>query len=218
MIEYEIKYSDRKTMAIYILRDGRVEVRCNFKTNPKQIAEFVKIKEKWILKHVGNMKLAEKKSITVGSTMLFLGKEYIIKESSDKIGLCENEFYVPDGADDDEILKLLIAFYKEKAHEIIIKRLHDWEEVMGLYAVKAGITSAKTQWGSCSGKNSINFTWRLVMADEDTIDYVIIHELAHIKEKNHGKRFWQTVGQYYSNIPSAKLKLKNLRSFERLWE
>ncbi len=72
------------------------------------------------------------------------------------------------------------------------------------------ITSAKTRWGSCSGKNSINFSWRLIMADEKTIDYVIVHELAHIKQHNHSSDFWKIVESTLPNYNQEKEKLKIL--------
>ena len=81
---------------------------------------------------------------------------------------------------------------------------------MGLNANKISITSAKTRWGSCSGKNNLNFTWRLMMAEPEVIKYVIIHELAHIKEKNHGKRFWTLVEQYEPEYKTKKEKLRQL--------
>ena len=99
---------------------------------------------------------------------------------------------------------------KQKAKEIIAERLHKYEQIMGLYSTKFGITSANTRWGSCSGKNSIYFTWKLVMADIDVIDYVVVHEIAHIKEKNHGKNFWNLVCKYYPNYKSARVYLRNL--------
>ena len=116
----------------------------------------------------------------------------------------------PDG-DEKQTVRAKDSFsYKQKAKEIIAERLHKYEQIMGLYSTKFGITSANTRWGSCSGKNSINFTWKLVMADIDVIDYVVVHEIAHIKEKNHGKKFWSLVGKYYPNYKSARVYLRNL--------
>jgi hypothetical protein len=91
---------------------------------------------------------------------------------------------------------------------------------MNLYANKIGITAAKTRWGSCSGRNNINFSWRLMMAEPEVIDYVIVHELAHIKEKNHGKQFWRLVEKYEPDYRERKNKLKQLadRLIADCWE
>ena len=73
------------------------------------------------------------------------------------------------------------------------------------------ITSAKTRWGSCSSKKTLNFTFRLIMAPTETIDYVIIHELAHLKEMNHSKKFRNLVEKF-----AEKIELKNYR-IHRKW-
>lgn len=109
------------------------------------------------------------------------------------------------------IYDALAEFYRSKAKELIPDMVHTSEIVMGLNANKISITSAKTRWGSCSGKNNLNFTWRLMMAEPEVIKYVIIHELAHIKEKNHGKRFWTLVEQYESEYKAKRKSCVILR-------
>ena len=83
--------------------------------------------------------------------------------------------------------------------------------VMGVAPTGIKITGAKTRWGSCSSKNSINFSWRLVMADDEIIDYVIVHELAHIKELNHSPRFWAVVEGTLPDYKSRRSRLKLLQ-------
>ncbi len=101
-----------------------------------------------------------------------------------KEGMYDDKFFVHPSSDKRYVYIVLEKFYKQKSKkEIIAERLHKYEQIMSLYSTKFGITSANTRWGSCSGKNSINFTWKLVMADIDVIDYVVVHEIAHIKKK-----------------------------------
>ena len=210
MVNYEIKYTNRKTLAIYITKDARVEVRCNRRVRKADIERFICEKEKWINEKLELMR--NRKSILLGngSKILYLGKEYEIVVSESKEGMCGDKFFVHPSSDERYVYTVLEKFYKQKANEIIAERLHKYEQIMGLYSTKFGITSANTRWGSCSGKNSINFTWKLVMADIDVIDYVVVHEIAHIKEKNHGKNFWDLVGKYYPNYKSARVYLRNL--------
>lgn len=77
-------------------------------------------------------------------------------------------------------------------------------------AVKVG--SANTRWGSCSGKNSLNFTWKLILASEAAVDYVVVHELCHILQHNHSARFWQEVGRV---LPDYKEREKLLRQLQK---
>lgn len=86
--------------------------------------------------------------------------------------------------------------YKKLSRGVLGARLLYWSGVMNLQYTSFRLSSAKTRWGSCSGKNSINLNWRLVMTPNEVIDYVVIHELAHIKQKNHSVKFWEIVQKY----------------------
>ena len=209
MIEYEIIRSGRKTLAIYITKDGQVKVRCNYKEKESKIKEFVNIKENWITKHLNNISKQPVTPLRSGSPVLYLGKEYEIVTTKDIFRFDKNNFYINGNAD---IYKELEAFYKERAKAVLPDMVHKKEEIMKLYASDIKITSAATRWGSCSAKNNLNFPWMLMMADPEVINYVIVHELAHIKEKNHGKNFWAVVGKYQ---PDYKDRKEQLRILER---
>lgn len=217
MTEYEIKRSKRKTIAIHITSDGRVEVRCPIRVNRFIVDEFVKSKEKWIEKHLTAINNRFRAPLEIGDKMLFLGKEYPICENEGRSYFDGEAMYIEKGAD---IYAALAEFYRINAKELILPMVHRAESRMGMYANKINITSAKTRWGSCSGKNNLNFSWRLMMAEPETIEYVIIHELSHIKEKNHGKRFWQLVEQYKPNFRehNRKLRLIAERLNNECWE
>lgn len=217
MTEYEIKRSKRKTIEIHITSDGRVEVRCPMRVNRFIVDEFVKSKEKWIEKHLTAINNRCKTPLEIGGKMLFLGKEYPICENESRSYFDGETMYIQKDAD---IYAALAEFYRIKAKELIPPIVHRAESRMGMYANKISITSATTRWGSCSDKNNLNFSWRLMLAEPETIEYVTIHELSHIKEKNHGKRFWQLVERYMLDFKVHKEKLRQLA--ERLnsdgWE
>jgi predicted metal-dependent hydrolase len=84
---------------------------------------------------------------------------------------------------------------------------------MGLTCRSVRITDAKERWGSCNAAGSLNFAWRLVMAPPPVIDYVIVHELAHLVEMNHSQRFWGLVGRI---LPDYAVRRKWLRENEHL--
>jgi predicted metal-dependent hydrolase len=78
----------------------------------------------------------------------------------------------------------------------------------GFQYKKIGITSAQTRWGSCSANGSLNFSWRLILAPMEAVDYVVVHELVHTVHHNHSRRFWQKVGKI---MPDYKERRKWLR-------
>jgi predicted metal-dependent hydrolase len=88
---------------------------------------------------------------------------------------------------------LFSNFYKKEARKYIEKRIYEIAKQNDLEFNTLKITSAKTRWGSCTSKRNINFSYRLIMAPIKTIDYVIVHELAHLTEMNHSKKFWTLV-------------------------
>ena len=102
---------------------------------------------------------------------------------------------------DTERLRALAKAY-------IPQRVKYFSGVMGLEPTAVKINSAKTRFGSCSGKNSLNFSLYLMLYDEAAIDYVVVHELAHILEKNHSDRFYKIVEKY---LPDYKLRRKMLK-------
>ena len=220
MIDYEIKYSKRKTVAIYITQDAKVEVRCPYRAKKSYIEEFLVQKENWINKKLSEIKNRKKVILSAGYSTLYLGTEYPIVYTDGEEGLYDGAFRIRQSDGEQYIYDSLKRFYIQKAKEIIPERVHKYEEIMDLHTTKIGITSAKTRWGSCSAKNSVNFTWKLIMAGLDSIDYVIIHELAHIKEKNHSKNFWRIVSLYKPDYQNSRVKLRQLaeRIQQDSWE
>ncbi len=103
----------------------------------------------------------------------------------------------------------------EKREELILRaktelpsKVAAYAEKMGLHPTGVKITSARSRFGSCSGKNSICFSWRLMEYPDEAIDYVVVHELAHIAEKNHGPAFWSLVGKYMPDYLERRMLLK----------
>ncbi len=83
--------------------------------------------------------------------------------------------------------------YKRQAKQYITTRVAEIAKIHNITYNDLRITSAKTRWGSCSSKRNINFSFRLILTPKEVIDYVIIHELSHLKEMNHSKSFWNEV-------------------------
>jgi predicted metal-dependent hydrolase len=98
--------------------------------------------------------------------------------------------------------------WRRVARERISERCRHFSELTGYQPTKVRITSARTRWGSCAAKGTVNFSWRLAMTPPEVMDYVIVHELAHLAELNHSARFWQRVSQI---VPDHRLHRRWLR-------
>lgn len=104
---------------------------------------------------------------------------------------------IPPGSDHDQksrcVRELLQNWYRQEAWDHLNKRVDEYGNLMGVKPKQLKLSNAKKRWGSCSGKQSINLNWRLIMIDDNLIDYVVVHELAHLIELNHSADFWRVV-------------------------
>ncbi len=215
-MEYNIIRSKRKTMAIHILPTGIVEVRAPFKIPKEVIDRFVAAKEEWIrnklllMKERTNSRAAFR--LDYGDRVLLEGREYpIAAKPGNRIGFDGTQFYMMPELNFMQIKDACVRIYKLVAKQVLTAKTLEYASKMGLTPTNIKISSAKTRWGSCSGKKSINYSWRLVMAEENVIDYVVVHELAHIKEMNHSARFWAIVKGVLPDYKDRQLRLKALQ-------
>ena len=217
MREYKLSRSKRKTLAIKINKEGNLEVKAPPHLSQEEIDSFVNSKEKWIAKHSQEIskKYALKKefSLNFDDCVRLFGEKAHIRSIKGNIARYNEEkgiFRIPEIAKSEQIREIMIELYKLIAKNYIPQRVNFFAMEMDVQPTAIRITSAKTRWGSCSGKNSVNFSWKLIMADDETIDYVIVHELAHIKQHNHSPKFWDIVESIIPDYRKQKEKLKIL--------
>lgn len=98
--------------------------------------------------------------------------------------------------DNLDIQNALEDLYRREARSWFQSRIDYYSNEMGVSPEKLELRNQRTRWASCSPKQTLSFNWRLVMAPDDVIDYVVVHELAHLREQNHTRRFWNIVQKY----------------------
>ncbi len=107
-----------------------------------------------------------------------------------------------------EIEEHLRFWMIDKAEELINKRTVEYSEIIGVKYNNIRIKNTKTRWGSCSSKGNLNFNFRIIMAPQAVMDYIIVHELCHLKHLNHSKKFWSAVALYMPDYENHKEWLK----------
>lgn len=110
---------------------------------------------------------------------------------------------------------LIRRFYQAEAEPLILRRLELWSERMNLRPTHVRFRCQRTRWGSCTSTGRISLNWKLMAAPLEVIDYVVIHELAHLRYANHSSRFWQVVAAY---APFYKVQAKWLRDHQQKFE
>lgn len=211
-MKYKTVYSKRKSVGIYVLEDGSVEVRCPRGTSDEFIESFVKSKQDIVsqmsLRRRGEFESRNNFKVEIGCELMFLGEGFpLVGVRNGRYGFDGEKFYVPENLPSDKIKELIITVYKEIARDILTEKTAYYAKLMNTAVSAVKINGASRQWGSCSGKNSINFSWKLITAPESAVDYVIVHELAHTFEHNHSDRFWAVVRRF---MPDFEVRKKQL--------
>ncbi len=209
----QIIRSKRKTLSLEITHDARLIVRAPKTASFSFIEKFIFEKRLWIQDKQKMVKerllQSQTKKFIDGEEFLYLGNTYrlyIVPETTFPLLFCQE--FLLSRAYLSEARQLFIDWYKQEAYKKIKERVDLYSNLFGLKYNKFSITNAQKRWGSCSAKNNLCFSWRLIMFPLQVIDYVVIHELAHIEEKNHSKRFWNKVKIMLPNFMESRKWLR----------
>ncbi len=192
--------SHRKTIGLQITDEARLIVRAPFFASEGLIHRLIRQKESWIKAKQDYFKQRQSKikvrKFQPGEEFLFLGKVYplVISDDLPKAVVFDGDLKISQVVLPNA-KKHLENWYKSQALDYVTQRVEDYARETGLKGHIIKINEARTRWGSCGHKNTLNFTWRLIMAPPRVVDYVIVHELMHLKEKNHSHKFWAEVAQ-----------------------
>lgn len=192
--------SKRKTIGLEVTGDAGLIIRAPKQVSLDYIERVVKEKKDWIQRRQEvarkRQQMAPPRRFVSGEGYWYLGNAYplvVIDKAASPLSFDGNfnlsRRHLLNASD------ILAGWYRETARWVIGERAEHYATVYGLRYRKITITSARKRWGSCNAGGNLCFSWRLVMAPLKIIDYVVVHELAHLKEKNHSKRFWDLVGQ-----------------------
>jgi predicted metal-dependent hydrolase len=209
----KIVRSRRKTIALIIQADGSLVVRAPQRVTTRQITEIVDQKAEWIRsrqEQVQTRPKPEEHQFASGEKFWYLGSACPLLVTQGRQNRLEfsggafrlsvippSHLHLTDGKEEKrrrtlgEIL--FTAWYRRQARQVLEERVSLLAERYGFNYRQVKITSARTRWGSCSGRGTLSFPWRLVMAPLAVIDYVVVHELVHTVVRGHGGDFWARV-------------------------
>jgi predicted metal-dependent hydrolase len=223
---FRLVRSRRKSVALVVEADGSLTVRAPLRLARKQIESLVAEKQAWVRQKQAEA-LTRQPAVhqyAAGEEFWLLGRRYPLRLSSQGNGLrfTGSEFVLSWGqAADvsrrdamatplrrDAIATLFTDWYRQQARQHLAERASLLAARHGFRFQRLGITSARTRWGSCSARGSLSFTWRLVMAPLEIIDYVVVHELCHLAHHNHGPEFWAAVAAILPDWAARRAWLK----------
>ena len=213
-MQYTLIRSKRKTLSIHI-KDTGVEVRAPLKMPGRDIEFFVASKEKWITDRLAQLQERSRQreffELNYGDAIMLRGTQRVITAMS-KVppGFGDKLLYLPPGLSAGQIKSACVKIYRKTAGDYLRERVDLYSKKMGALPQAVKINGAKKRWGSCSSKRVLNFSWRLIMAEDEVIDYVVVHELAHLIRMDHSPRFWLIVENILPNYREHRRRLKEL--------
>ncbi len=211
-IKYTLIRSKRKTACIQIDADGQVLLRVPTGTRISQIESLIEQRKQWIFKHLSawraqHAKKNERRYLS-GEPFPYLGKSYrlkIVKQQSAPLLLkagtfCLRSDYraIPSASD------AFKTFYREKGLKQIQERVKYYQDIMSVKAGRIRMVETKTRWASCSAEGNLNFHWKCLMLPKRVLDYIVVHELAHMIQMNHSKKFWREVEKIISDYKDRR--------------
>ncbi|MBT3187525.1 MAG: M48 family metallopeptidase [Anaerolineae bacterium] len=205
--------SKRKTIALVIQPNGELLIRAPKRATRKQIDAMLKQHANWITKKQAKAKAAQidfsPRQFVGGEEFPFLGEDYSLKivKAKKPVLALSGDFQLSE-ASLGKAESIFERWYKGEARAIFTERVEFYAQKYDFDYAKIKLSSARTRWGSCSSKGNLNLTWRLVMAPMKIVDYVIVHELSHLREHNHSKTFWAQVEAILPDYKSRRKWLK----------
>lgn len=205
-MQYQLFKSKRKTIAISFDGDGNLVVRAPYFVRNCEIDAFVESKKDWIeatavrLAGEREKQKARRLKLENGDVLPYCGEKRVltvvredrkrakVSSTMDRIVLA-----VPYEADYECRRSALEKWYRREAAKIIEERASEYAKELSVSFRGIHMKDTKSRWGSCSGKGNLNFNWRLVMAPLPVLDYVVVHELCHLRYMDHAAHFWELV-------------------------
>lgn len=219
-VSYTLKRSFKaKLIWLNIRQKIGLTVTIPYYYNIKRLPEYLKSNSAWILrnldKYCGQTSTSPATNIRPSSTISYLGKYITVMQERNNSGttavkLEQNNLIISLNSTSRNIsLTELEHWYRAQASKLINAKVRKFSQLMGLVYNRVVIRDQRSRWGSCSFRRNLNFNWRLIMAPESVLDYVVIHELCHLKEMSHSKTFWNLVTHYCPGWRELRLWLDN---------
>lgn len=209
-----VRSPKRKTLTITVERDRTIVVRAPQRMPEEEVHRLFAAKRQWVLQKLRDPqkykdRMPPGKEVVNGESAPYLGKEYRIEINETPSGDVEfSEMFLVPPERQARRRQVLRDWYVKEAREKILSRVQQHARELGVAYKRARIVGNRYRWGSCTIRDTVNFNWRLIKAPMFVIDYVIVHELAHLLEPNHTPAFWNIVRAKTPKMDKAKSWLR----------
>ena len=219
-IEYTLIRSERKNISISIEPNKNILVKAPLGLPDEEVMDVVKKKSKWITGKLFEMREMENRryhrEYVNGESFTYMGRSYSLQLVDDKtvkkpvVKLYRGKLYVNTPTRNEEVIhKAIIKWYQDKAKEKIPERVAYYEKFFVEKRGRIEIKDQKKRWASCTKEGTLTFNWKGIIAPANILDYIIVHEMCHLRYMNHSKEFWEMLGRVLPDYESRKEWLMN---------
>jgi predicted metal-dependent hydrolase len=215
-IRYTLKRSKRKTASIYVERDGQVTLIAPEDLSVVQIEKVLEEKRRWIYKHLAqwqdlNANRTQRQFVN-GEGFLYLGRSYrlkLVNSQQEPLLLKDGHFCLrADLKSTPTATAAFRDFYRDKGLVRINQRVNHFKSQMGVEPKSVKVMELQNRWASWTPGGNVNFHWKCVMAPVTVLDYLVVHELAHLLVPDHSPKFWTTVEKILADYAERKTWLR----------
>lgn len=192
-IDVTLRHSSRaKRLSLRVSRlDGRVTLTLPARSPDREGIAFLRAKESWLRGHINQLRPVQ--PVTIGQTVLFQGQPRVIVQGlSRRAAISATQITVSQTAPAAPQIK---ALFRHAARDALAAASDAYAAQLGRTYARLTIRDTRSRWGSCSAAGALMYSWRLIMAPPEVLDYVAAHEVAHLAEMNHQPAFWAVVAQ-----------------------
>jgi hypothetical protein len=210
-IEYRFARRRRRTIGISIDANG-LAVHAPLRAPWRDIEAFLRDKERWIAGKLDEWALMPRPAVlrgASGESLPLFGSPVTLEINAGRHAVrCEPGRLLVSAPAPHRTLKVLLGWLKTQALDALTPRAAHYAARLEVAAPPVTLSNARTQWGVCSEDGSIRLSWRLVHLEPALADYVVAHEVAHLLELNHSKRFWRLLAALYPDWREARGRLE----------
>lgn len=169
--------------------------------------DFARSEADWIARRLA--KVPRSVALDLGASVLFRGEEHLVTAGARGPGpvwaeTIEGQRFIRVSGRAEHAPRRLIDFFKREARHELSSRTVELAERIGMRPARISVRDTESRWGSCSTERSLSYSWRLILAPQFVLDYVVAHEVAHLKHMNHGPRFWKQVRELTGDVEAAQ--------------
>lgn len=229
-VAYELfRTPRRRHFHLVISDDARLEVRAPYRCSKAEAESLIRSQAQWVTKALreARQRVRVRPQICAGSLLFFAGERLRLEINREQQGdlFCEHSLLRDQevrrhgdrlqvrtaNTELAALRELLTRWFVPQAKAYLKQRLDDWGRLLALHPNRVVVGDQRNQWGSCSSTGSISLNWRLVQLPTELCDYVLVHELCHLRELNHSKTYWALVGAVLPDYKARRKRLHGVR-------